>query len=345
MQVQPLYSNNNISQYNLQQNNGCSFTKPQFKGNDQYLQNKEKENKSLKIGLSCIGVIGTVLAIVNRKKIGEAYRKYFGKNNIVYTDKEVIKKGSQSLAEKIMGNQNSAQLEQGAKEAAAKASEISQKRQEFPELVAGREDRSAIIAKNKLKETSEKIDLEYYKDDFRAFVTVPVDRLNNLRRSTNSRLKEMFDLDRNNFQIHEGIMIHGNNDAEKKKLLDHFVAEAKKHEIDVIHIPAGDTDPVFFSQQIPKLFSEAKAKFINDKKTTMFVMEDMDKMLNIKDPQISAQNSWVRAAINEYTHKCGNEGVIWISTVKDLSKLDESCYRGGRVRHTIDIDNIGGSSL
>jgi len=252
--------------------------------------------------------------------------------------KKDIEKGAQKITDMIMGSQNSEDLAKGAKDAAARARGISQKRMQFPELLAGREDRHAILAKNKVKESSGQLDLEYYKDDFRAFVTVPVERLNNLRKSNNPELRAMFDLDKNNFMINEGIMIHGSNRTDKKQLLEHFITEAKKYEMDVVRIQAGDSDPVVFSQQIPKLFSEAKERFLKDKKATMFVMEDMDKMLNFKDPQLSAQNSWVRGAMNEHTHKCGNDGVIWVSTVDDLSQLDESCYRGGRVRHTIDID-------
>lgn len=338
MQVQPLYLNTSVSQSQLPKNATQFIVSPAFTSNDIYSGTQKKKNNTLKYGALVLGSILAIIAIVKHKQIGEIFNKFTSKPSEPKSSEDIVKKGAQDLADKIMGNQNSEQLEKGAKEAAQKAREISKKRQEFPELLAGREDRHAILAKNKRKESNEQLDLDYYKDDFRAFVTVPVERLNNLRKSTNPKIKEMFEIDRNNFLINEGIMIHGNNIPEKKQLLEHFISEAKKYDMEVVHIPAGDADPIEFSQKIPKLFTEAKERFINDKKATMFVLENMDKMLNLKDPELSAQNSWVRAAINEHTHKCGNDGVIWVSTVKDLGPLDESCYRGGRVRHTIDID-------
>ena len=61
--------------------------------------------------------------------------------------KDVIKDGSDRIADMIMGNQNSEELARGAKKASEQALEISQKRMKFPELIANREERSAIIAK------------------------------------------------------------------------------------------------------------------------------------------------------------------------------------------------------
>lgn len=151
----------------------------------------------------------------------------------------------------------------------------------------------------------------------------------------------MFDIDRNNFTISTGLMIHGNNATEKKALLNHFVSEGEKHGMNVIHLDAGDSDPQLLAQKIAKLFPEAKAKFQNEKVATMFVMEDMDKMLNLKDPSLSATGSIVRGMINVHTDKCGQDGVIWVSTIKDIKQIDPSCYDGGggRVRHVINIDD------
>jgi len=246
----------------------------------------------------------------------------------------------QKITEILTKSQSSKDLSAGAKKAAREANEIADMRRSFPELIAHREERSAIIKKNRLKEEDEKIDIQYFKDDFRAFVTIPVDRLNNLRKSTNPELKEMFNIDRTNFLINEGVMINGTNAKAKKELLTHFISEAKKHDMEVIRIPAGDTDPEVFAQKVAELFPKAKLKFANEKKATMFVMEDMDKMLNFKDPKQSALCGPARGQMNVHTNECGTDGVIWVSTVKDVSQLDESSVRGGRVKHIIDIDNL-----
>jgi len=248
---------------------------------------------------------------------------------------------TKKLTDMLLGNQNPAGLKKSAEEVAEEAMEISKKRMSFPELISHREERSAIIKKNRVKEDNNQLDLDYYKDNFRAYVTIPVDRLNSLRTSTNPELKKMFNIDRNNFMIDAGIMIHGSDRPEKKQLFEHFITEAKKHDMDVIHIPAGDSDPEIFTQNIAKLFPKAKENFLNNKKATMFVMEDVDKMLNLKDERLSVLNGPCRASINVHTNKCGMDGVMWVSTVKDISQIDPSCHSGGggRVSKIINIDN------
>jgi len=262
-------------------------------------------------------------------------------NEVTKVETKLTEAQSEEKINKLLnGNQSSEVLASGAKKAAREANEIADMRRSFPELIAHREERSAIIKKNRLKEEDEKIDIQYFKDDFRAFVTIPVDRLNNLRKSTNPELKEMFNIDRTNFLINEGVMINGTNAKAKKELLTHFISEAKKHDMEVIRIPAGDTDPEVFAQKVAELFPKAKLKFANEKKATMFVMEDMDKMLNFKDPKQSALCGPARGQMNVHTNECGTDGVIWVSTVKDVSQLDESSVRGGRIKHIIDIDKI-----
>ena len=120
------------------------------------------------------------------------------------------------------------------------------------------------------------------------------------------------------------------------------MSEAEKHGMRVIRLKAGDSDPHTFAQQVAKLFPEAKKRFQEEKVATMLVMEDMDKMLNLKDPKLSASGSVVRGQINRNADKCGEDGVIWVSTVRDISQIDPSCYDGGgvRVRHVIDIDKV-----
>lgn len=226
--------------------------------------------------------------------------------------------------------------------AAVRADEISKKVKSFPELIVHKDELWDIAQKNKVKWKNKQLDLDYYKDEFRAYTTISVDRLNNLRESTNPELKKMFDLDRTNFTISDGIMVHGSDRPEKKALFNHFVSEAEKHGMRVIRLEAGDSDPHKFAQQVAKLFSEAKKRFQEEKIATMLVMEDMDKMLNLRDPKLSAAGSVVRGQINRNADQCGRDGVMWVSTVKDISQIDPSCYDGGggRVSYVIDIDKV-----
>lgn len=262
------------------------------------------------------------------------------KPEVIVTEDDI-----QGVLNKAMGGtpeEIAQRIKDGDAIAAARADEIANKVKSFPELIVHKDELWDIAQKNKVKWKNQQLDLDYYKDEFRAYTTISVDRLNNLRKSTNPKLKEMFDLDRNNFTISSGIMIHGSDRPEKKALLNHFVSEAEKHGMKVIRLEAGDSDPHLFAQQIAKLFPEAKKRFREEKIATMFVMEDMDKMLNLKDPKLSAAGSVVRGQINRNADKCGEDGVIWVSTIKDLKQIDPSCYDGGggRVRHVIDIDKV-----
>lgn len=308
MQINPVSFNRNIPQYNTQRVGSHSVV-PNFKGKSEEPQDNKGNNtpKYLLIGASVIAT--TVIAVINRKKIGEVFGKLFREKT-------------------------------GAQQASARAEALSKKRMKFPELIAHREERHEIIQRNREKERNNKLDIDYYKDVFRAYVTIQVDRLNVLRKSTNPELKEMFELDRNNFMIEPGIMIHGSDRLEKKQLLEHFIEEAKKHDMDIIHIPAGNSNFQKFAQNVARLFPQAKENFAKNQKATMFVMEDVDRMLNFDNERLSNMNGICRGLMNDHTNKCGMDGVIWVSTVKDISKLDSTCYDGGggRVSQVIDID-------
>lgn len=343
--------------------------------NDKYISPKsKKDDKTLQYALIGAGALFTIIAIINHKKIGESLNKLFSKSSKIEPPKaepsnispsncysssseststyvsstipqssdnvgmpstqSVIQKGAERISDILSGKASSEELAEGARRANAEARRIAEMRQKFPELLVNREERSIKFNRNKEKFKQGLFDLDYYKDEFRVNVTVPAERLRILKESSNPELKQMFDLDRKMFQINEGIMIHGHNEAEKKKLLAAFIEEAEKYDMDVVYIKAGDSDPLVFSQQVERLFPEAKQKFLTQKKHTVFVIEDADKML-----ALTGQNGPCRAAINVNTNNCGFEGVTWISTVKDISKLDESCYRGGRVSQVIDIDD------
>lgn len=297
----------------------------------------ESKNNTVKYSVLGLGVLLTGVALFKHKKIGEILSKTFGKES--KTNEQIVKEKTEEIVTNLFGgNVNPAEAAASYKERQKVAQAIAEKRRSFPELIAAREEHHSIVQRNKAKIHSEQYDLAYYKDEFRGNVTIPAQRLKSLKESTNPELKEMFDLDRKNFHILEGIMIHGSDRPEKKQLLGHFISEAKKYDMDVVHIQAGGRNPMEIAREISKKLPEAKQKFLTDKKHTMFVIEDADKILNIKDKALSSQNGPCRGSINVHTHECGEEGIMWVSTVKDIRQLDESCYRGGRVAKVIDID-------
>lgn len=336
MQIKQVsFGNNNVVASSDSSKNkvGLASTAPFENDKDVFSKNK-KDHGTLKYVLIGAGIIATAIAIINHKKIGEFFNKLFNKDSVSNSGAS-----SKRIADILSGKASSEELAAAAKKANAKAHEIAAMRQNFPELLANREERRIKFLKNKEKFKNNIFDLDYYKDDFRVNITVPAERLKILRESDNPKLKEMFDIDRKMFQPEDGIMIYGNNESEKKKLLESFISEAQKYDIDVINLKAGDSDPLELTQKIAKLFPEAKQKFLTQKRQTIFVMEDMDKMLNIKDETLFTLNVPCRGTINEHTNNCHNDGIMWISTVKDISKLDGSCYRGGRVTNTINIDD------
>jgi len=226
---------------------------------------------------------------------------------------------------------------------------------QFKELMQHAEEKKVLVARIDNKRAKNILDIDYWKDVFRLRIEIPAEKLKVVRETSNPKLKEVFDKDRKTFLISEGIMLHGNDSSEKKELLQHFISKAKEQEFDVIHIPSGGFDVLNtpygefrpqsasdkytqIAQAVPELFPKAKEKFKNEKKMTMFVIENVDDLLNVKDAKLSAANSSLRGALNVHTHECGKDGIIWVTTAKDLSKLDESTTRGGRVAFKIDID-------
>jgi len=228
------------------------------------------------------------------------------------------------------------QARKGAQEAAERGNRISALRRSFPEMITAREERRPLVQRNKKKRMADHYDVEFFKDEFRAHTTISAQRLKLLRESTNPELKKMFEIDPKNFMIHDGVMIHGKNHKEKQALFEHYISEAKKYDMDIVEIKIGDRDPIEIAQELAIKFPAAKAKFKAEQKHTMFIMKDADKILNIADNTI--HNGPCRATINVNTNNCGFDGITWLSTVDDITKLDDSCFRGGRVTDLIDID-------
>jgi len=229
--------------------------------------------------------------------------------------------------------------------------------EQFPELKSSFDEIRILSIKTNEKYKKNILDIDYWKDIFRVETIFPAENLKILRETNNPALKTALDKEKNYlFRINEGIMIHGSDRPEKKELVDHFIKKAKEAEFDIIHIPSegfkvlktpyGEFNPsnaddkfTQVSQAINNLYPKAKEKFKNEKKATMFVMDNVDDLLNVKNPKLKAANSSLRGAWNKHTHESGKDGIITITTAKNPGLLDESCTRTGRIAYQINIDD------
>ena len=179
-------------------------------------------------------------------------------------------------------------------------------------------------------------DLDYYKDVFRLNFTIPAEKLKALREVKEpAKFSSVFTdtASRTYFQTEDGLMIYGKNESEKKKLLNHFVDEAKLHDIDVEYVSTkGVTTDVQIGETLTNVFDKAKKKFNELKKHTLLVIEDVDFILKKDGPGS-------RAIWNEKSLASGKDGVITLTTAKDINALDDSCVRSGRISYRINIDD------
>ena len=180
-------------------------------------------------------------------------------------------------------------------------------------------------------------DLDYYKDVFRLNFTIPAEKLKALREVKEpEKFSGVFadTASRSYFQTEDGLMIYGKNESEKKKMLNYFIDEAKSHDIDVEYVSTkgvtyGDQE---IGSKINNAFRNAKKKFNEQKKHTLLVFDDVDFILKKDGPE-------TRAIWNEHVLSSGKDGVITLTTAKDINALDDSCVRSGRISYRINIDD------
>jgi len=244
-------------------------------------------------------------------------------------------------AKKLIDNNGNTHDPNGMEPMLARVCELPGVRQLLPEierLVKSTDDKIQRVKQSagsfeEFNKVKKHMDLDYYKDSFRLGMTMSADRLKALRNADQAKFSDVFTKSRIFFQTEDGLLIYGKNEAEKQKLKDYFINEAKAHDIDVEYI---STKGVTRSDQIGEIlnntFVNAKKKFNEQKKHTLIVMEDVDFILR-KDG-ISTRAIW-----NRVSHKSGQDGVITLTTAQDIKMLDDSCVRGGRIRYWIDIDD------